>query len=258
MKKAELLRRSALVLVLCLGVAGCSNYPTGNGESKIVADSTYDPLERVNRVTFDVNDFLDRLLFKPLAELYRFFTPTYLRDRVSGIFSDMNEPVVFGNSLMQGRLNDAGVSLGRLVVNSTVGVGGMWDIAGKYLGWPAKTADFGQTLHSWGLGQGPYIVLPLFGSSTLRDGIGMGVDTVMSPWGYISKLGPHSTSSAYTYTSTGVGALVKREQHIDDLEKLRAGSIDFYAQMRSVYLQYRNKQLGISVPTPALDSYDEK
>ena len=92
----------------------------------------------------------------------------------------------------------------------------------------------------------------------LRDGVGSGVDMAMSPWGYVSKLGPHSTSTAYTYTSTGVGALVKREQHIDDLEKLRAGSIDFYAQMRSVYLQYRNKQLGIAAAVPTVDNYDEK
>ena len=258
MKNSRFLRHTALALILSFGVVGCASHPAGNTESKVVADSTHDPLESVNRVTFDVNDFIDRLLFKPLAELYRFFTPEYFRDRVSGIFSDMGEPVVFGNSLMQGRLNDAGVTLGRLVVNSTAGVGGMWDIAGQYLGWPAKSADFGQTLHSWGVGQGPYIVLPLLGPSTLRDGVGTGVDMVMTPWGYVAKLGPHSTSTAYDYSSTGVGALVKREQHIDDLDKLRSGSIDFYAQMRSVYLQYRNKQLGIAAPVPTVDSYDEK
>jgi phospholipid-binding lipoprotein MlaA len=258
MKNSYLLRNSALALVLSIGLVGCASHPEGKTESKVVADSTQDPLESINRVTFDVNDFLDRLMFKPLAELYRFITPSYFRDRLSGIFADMNEPVVFGNSLLQGRFNDAGVTLGRLVVNSTLGVGGMWEVAQPGLGWSAKSADFGQTLNSWGVGQGPYLILPLLGPSTVRDGVGTGVDMMMTPWGYVSKVGPHSTSTAYSYSSTGVGALVKREQHIDDLDKLRSGSIDFYAQMRSVYLQYRNKQLGIAAPVPTVDSYDEK
>lgn len=257
MKHSHIFRLVLVIGLLGSGVTGCSSRKAADQNGKMVSDSTQDPLESYNRAMFDVNDFFDRLLFKPLAELYRFFTPVYFRDRVSGIFSDMNEPVVFANSLMQGRLNDAGVSLGRLVVNSTLGVGGMWDVADPGLGWKAKEADFGQTLHSWGAGQGPYMILPLFGPSTLRDTAGKVADLVMSPWGYIATLGPHSTSSAYNYTSFGVGGLVKREQNLDRLDKLREGSIDFYAQLRSVYLQHRNKQLGIAAPMPTVDSYDE-
>lgn len=256
-RRSALLRTLALCCLVSLVTVGCASTPqTGSG--KIVSDSRHDPLEPVNRVIFDVNDFFDRLLFKPAAELYRFVTPAYVRDRLSGIFSNMNEPVVMANSALQGRFTDAGVSLGRLVVNSTLGVGGAFDVADEGIGWKARTADFGQTLNSWGAGQGPYLVLPFFGPSTLRDGVGMGADWAMSPWGYIAALGPNSTQNAFDYTSTGVGALVKREQHIDDLEKLKEGSIDFYAQMRSVYLQYRNKQLGIATPMPTAASYDEQ
>lgn len=257
MSRSAVLRTLLLCCVVSFGTVGCASNPPAN-QSKIVSDAHQDPLEPMNRAVFDVNDFLDRLLFKPLAELYRFVTPSYVRDRLGNMFDNMNEPVVMTNSLMQGRVSDAGQSLGRLVVNSTIGVAGAYDVAGEGIGWQAKAADFGQTLHSWGVGQGPYIVMPFFGPSTLRDGVGLGADMMMSPWGYVAMEGPHSTSKAFSYTSTGVGALVKREQHIDDLEKLKQGSIDFYAQMRSVYLQYRNKQLGISAPLPTAASYDEQ
>lgn len=253
MSRSSLLRTLVLCSIVALGPVGCATAPTN--DSKIVSDARQDPLEPVNRAVFDVNDFFDRLLFKPLAELYRFVTPTYLRDRLGNMFDNMNEPVIMANSLMQGRVTDAGKSLGRLVVNSTIGVAGAYDVAGEGIGWQQKNADFGQTLSVWGAGQGPYLVLPFFGPSTLRDAAGMGADMMMSPWGYVAMEGPHSTSRAYSYTSTAVGALVKREQHLDDLEKLKEGSIDFYAQMRSVYLQYRNKQLGISAPMPTAASY---
>ncbi|MEJ0063502.1 MAG: VacJ family lipoprotein [Alphaproteobacteria bacterium] len=254
----NLLRVTVLVLCLGFGITGCASDPAkSDSRDEFVSDASHDPFEPVNRVVFDVNDFFDRLLFRPLAEMYRFFVPEFVRDRVGGIIDNMGEPVVFANSLMQGRATDAGITLGRLVVNSTAGVGGMWDIAGKEIGWKSTSADFGQTLHTWGVGQGPYLVLPLFGPSTVRDGIGMGVDMAMTPWGYIAGIGPASTSNAYDYVSTGVGALVKRERHIDDIDELKKGSIDFYAQMRSVYLQYRNKRLGVISTLPTSAAYEE-
>lgn len=257
MPRSSLLRLLALSCFVVFGAVGCASNPTPTS-GKIVSDTQHDPLEPVNRVVFDVNDFFDRLLFKPAAKFYRFVTPSFLRDRMSNLFDNMNEPVVAANSLLQGRVTDAGKSLGRLVVNSTIGFAGTFDVAGDGIGWNAQSADFGQTLHVWGVGQGPYIVLPLFGPSTLRDTAGRGADMMMSPWGYVAMEGPHSTSTTFQYTSTGVGALVKREQHLDDLDKLKQGSIDFYAQMRSLYLQYRNKQLGIASPMPTSASYDEQ
>ena len=256
MPRHALLRLLALSCLAVFG-AGCASNPV-NEPNRVASDANHDPLEPVNRVVFDVNDFLDRLIAKPLAELYRAVTPDYFRDRVSGVFSNMNEPVVMANSLLQGRVDDASKSLGRLAVNSTIGIGGAYDVAKEGLGWEAKPADFGQTLNSWGVGQGPYTMLPLFGPSTLRDTVGRGVDMFMSPWSYVAMEGPRSTSQAFSYSSMGVGTLVKREQNIDALDKLREGSIDYYAQMRSVYLQFRNKQLGIAAPTPpSANYYDE-
>ncbi len=245
-----------LLAVSCLAVivSACASNPVKETNG-MTSDTQHDPLEPWNRTVFDVNDFLDRLIAKPLAEAYRAVTPSYFRDRLSGVFDNMNEPVVMANSLLQGRVEDAGKSLGRLAVNSTIGVGGAYDVAKEGLGWEAKPADFGQTLHSWGVGQGPYTMLPLFGPSTLRDTVGRGVDMFLSPWSYVAMEGPRSTSQAFSYTSMGVGTLVKREQNLDALDKLREGSIDYYAQMRSVYLQFRNKQLGIATPTPSAASY---
>lgn len=253
MSRSALFRNLAFCCILCLGTISCASNPPPGSKT----DAQHDPLEPMNRAVFDVNDFMDRLLFKPVALLYRFVTPSYVRDRLSNVFDNMDEPVIMANSLLQGRVKDAGKSLARLAVNSTLGVGGAFDVAGEGIGWGQKPADFGQTLNSWGVGQGPYIILPFFGPSTLRDATGMGVDMYMSPWGYVAMEGPHSTSTAFKYSSIAVGALVKREAHIDDLEKLKEGSIDFYAQMRSVYLQYRNKQLGISTPMPTSANYDE-
>lgn len=248
-----------LLALSCLVVlaAGCASNPASE-PNRVASDAHHDPLEPVNRVVFDVNDFLDRLIAKPLAELYRAVTPEYFRDRMGGVLSNMNEPVVMANSLMQGRAEDAGKSLGRLAVNSTIGIGGAFDVAKEGLGWGAKPADFGQTLHSWGVGQGPYTVLPFLGPSTLRDTAGRGVDMVMSPWSYVAMEGPRSTAQAFSYSSTAMNVLAQRERNIDALDKLREGSIDYYAQMRSVYLQFRNNQLGIASPVPsAANYYDE-
>lgn len=110
-----------------------------------------DPIEPFNRAVFDVNDFLDRLLIRPLAELYRFWTPSYLRDRVA-ILKNMGEPVVMANNLLQGEMTKAGTTLGRFLINTTAGVGGMYEVAGGY-GLERQNGDFGQTLHVWGMGE---------------------------------------------------------------------------------------------------------
>jgi phospholipid-binding lipoprotein MlaA len=256
MKRSSLLSVLLLSCVLSGVLVGCASDPKA-GEGKIASDTRHDPLEPVNRVIFDTNDFFDRLLFKPLAELYRFVTPRFFRDRMGNLFENMNEPVVAANSLLQGRFSDAGEALGRLAINSTLGFAGTFDVADEGMGLAPVDADFGQTLHSWGLGQGPYLVLPLFGPSTLRDGIGLGVDSMASPWGYAAKAGPSIASDTFKYSKIGVGALVKREKFLDQTDKLREGSIDFYAQMRSLYLQYRNGQLGMKPNLPTADSYDQ-
>jgi len=248
-------RHYAVVLAFSalLAFSACSSVP--GGKSEYTGDN--DPFESVNRVIFDVNDFLDRLLLRPLAELYRVTVPPPLRDRVAGIVKNMSEPVIFANNVLQGEVTRAGTTLGRFLTNTTLGVGGMFEVANGF-GLPRQTGDFGQTLYTWGLPSGPYLVLPLFGPSTVREGIGLGVDSFMSPWKYVVAIGDDTTYTAFMASDTTANALVKREENIEPLDTLREGSLDFYAQMRSVYRQHRAKELGAPLPSdmPTFEDFE--
>lgn len=252
------LRRTPLALALfaLIALGACSSVPQTQAE-RAEANAINDPIEPVNRVIFDVNDFLDRLLIRPLAELYRVMVPPPIRDRIASVLKNMGEPVVMANNLLQGEFTNAGTTLGRLVVNSTAGLGGMFEVASD-IGLPKQSGDFGQTLHVWGLGSGPYLVLPLLGPSNVRDAIGLGVDTIMSPWKYAVKAGDTQIQDTFTIADMTASALVRREANIEGLDALREGSLDFYAQMRSVYRQYRAKQLGqpLTSDSPVFEDYD--
>jgi len=246
----------ALALFALVAFAGCAEMPKTPAE-QAEFNAVNDPFEPLNRRIFDVNDFLDRLLFRPLAELYRITVPPPLRDRVAGVVKNMGEPVVFANNLLQGELNEAGITFGRFVVNTTAGGAGMFDVA-TGLGLPRQQGDFGQTLHVWGFTSGPYIVLPFFGPSNLRDAIGLGVDSAMSPWKYLAAIDGDGTENRFMVSSFIGSGLVRREENIEAIDSLRKGSIDFYASLRSVYRQHRAKQLGESLPSamPVYDDYD--
>lgn len=246
----------ALSFVALLGMSACSSLPQSKSE-QAEAKAINDPIEPVNRAIFDVNDFLDRLLIRPMAELYRVTVPPPLRNRISSILKNMAEPVIMANNLMQGEVSNAGTTLSRFLINTTLGAGGMFEVASGY-GFQRQTGDFGQTLHVWGMGEGPYIVLPLFGPSNVRDAIGLGVDTVISPWKYVVAYGDTTTEDTFAITSITASALTRREANIEGYDALREGSLDFYAQMRSVYRQYRAKQLGttLSSASPVFEDYD--
>lgn len=241
-------------LSLLLLVSACASTPT-NPADRAEYEATNDPFEPTNRVIFDVNDFLDRLLFKPIAGLYRVTVPPGIRDRLSHVLSNFKEPVVFLNNVLQGEFTKAGTTLGRLALNSTVGVAGIWDVSTDW-GMPQQTGDFGQTLNTWGVGAGPYLVLPLFGPTNVRDAIGMGVDSVSSPWQYLAGMngvGSENRLNGFYFLASGVS---QREENLEALDALREGSVDFYAQMRSVYRQYRDKQLG-NQSTSGMPKFDD-
>jgi phospholipid-binding lipoprotein MlaA len=246
----------AFLAAAALGLSACADMPK-SPEQRAEAKAVNDPLEPVNRVIFDVNDFLDRLLIRPLAELYRNEVPPPLRDRLAGILSNMREPVILMNNLLQGNTDRAGVTVERFGINTVVGVGGMFEVANEW-GLYQQQGDFGETLNSWGISEGPYLVLPLFGPSNFRDAIGLGVDSVASPWQYLVALRGNTAQNIYLITSFTADGVVRREQNIESLDALRSGSLDFYAQMRSVYRQYRNKQLGIqnTGETPKFEDYE--
>ena len=219
---------------------------------KVVAEinrnaADHDPLERFNRAMFAVNDFLDQYILVPIAKGYRFIMPKTLREKGRNFFRNLNEPVIAINDLLQADLENAGVSVGRFFVNSTIGLFGFFEVAER-IDLKEHSADFGQTLHTYGFGSGPFIMLPFFGPSTLRDTVGGGVDSFFNPFGYLLD----SETRMYLKASEIV---VKREVFLDPLNELRKGSVDYYTAVRSAWQQSRAKELRKGA-APALENLD--
>lgn len=201
-----------------------------------------DPFEGVNRATFALNDAADTLVLRPLAALYGFAVPLVVKRAIVRFYRNLKSPVILANDVLQGELTGGGVTLGRFVVNSTAGVAGFLDIA-RQLGWARHDNDFGVTLYEWGVGPGPYVVLPLFGPSTSRDAVGTGVDSFLDPLGYVLPFAARLGLMAGK-------AISKREEVMDRLDQLRLGALDAYVAVRGAYYQHRAQELGLgAAPT---------
>ncbi len=237
-------------------IAGCVT-PPSDPAARAEFEQINDPLEPLNRYFFELNRMFDFLLIHPWADTYRLIVPEFGRKRVHNALDNLSAPMDVINDALQGRATDGVTTVGRFVVNSTLGAGGLFDVATDF-GLAATDADFGQTLHVWGLPEGPYLVLPMFGPSNPRDAAGMVAEMFGDPIGWTFKL---NDLSMVNDGLTGMGAIDKRAEFIEPLESLEKSSIDFYAQMRSMSRQHRAKQLGIegvSSPTyPSFDFYDE-
>ncbi len=238
MRETSLARKLLAALFAVVLLAGCASDPDIRSEQLAQADQGFsdidvdiDPLEGLNRFFFAINDMLDTVAFRPLAATYRVLLPQFFRDAVQSFLRNLDTPVTLGNDLLQGSFDRAGTTLMRFAINTTVGVAGLWDAADNF-GYPYHKEDFGQTLGVWGVGPYPYLVLPVFGPSTARDGIGLAADTFMDPLFYLL---PTELSLA----RTAVQGIDFRSRNIETIEELRRDSIDFYARIRSVYLQRR-------------------
>lgn len=194
-----------------------------------------DPLEPVNRKVFGFNQAIDDWLLSPVARGYAFVVPEPGRRAVRRMFENFSLPPVFVNQVLQLRPKGAGVTLARFTINSTVGLVGLFDVAEK-MGIDGQRADFGQTLAMVGIGSGPYVVLPVFGPSTVRDAFGDLVDRMLMPQTYFLGL------TELLVLGGGQG-LVTYEAYQEYLERLRESSVDFYATMRNVYFQNRAREL---------------
>lgn len=197
-----------------------------------------DPWEGFNRKMFGVNNAIDGVLLVPAAQLYRAVTFKKQRKGIRNFLDNLKTPVVLINDLLQGEFKRAGNTAGRFVINTTVGFGGMGDPAER-IGIPQHGEDFGQTLAVWGVDSGPYMVLPVFGPSTLRDGFGAGVGVAMDPATWIRT----DAASLFRYSRAGVTGVAIREPLIEPLEEIKANSLDHYASFRSFYLQSRKREI---------------
>ena len=195
-----------------------------------------DPFEGANRWTFAFNEGLDTWLLDPLTRGYQWVVPVPARRGVNRIFHNLHSPVVFANEVLQLRPVPAATTLARFVVNTTLGVVGIFDVAEDVMQLPRGEADFGQTLARYWVPRGPYLVLPLFGPSTARDMVGTVVDLGLDPITYI--VGPLNLQWQLLRGS-GQGLAI-RDAHLHSLDALRDGSVDYYSTLRSAYLQSRH------------------
>ena len=195
-----------------------------------------DPFEPFNRAMLGINTGIEKVIAKPIDTVYRGVTPKPVRKGISNAVDNLGSPVTFLNDLLQGRPGRAGKTLIRFIVNSVIGIAGFFDIA-KANGLPPHQEDFGQTLAVWGVKTGPYLVLPLIGPTTVRDGIGYGIDTISDPLYWVLN------NSTATYAIAGVETLVPYDNYREEIESLRKSSIDYYSALRSAYLQRRQSDI---------------
>lgn len=217
----RLIRRLVLATLLA-GAAGCAT--TGGRPG--------DPLEPINRVVFDFNDAFDRALMRPVARGYRAVLPEMVRTGVTNVFSNIEDIWIAANNLLQGKVENGLQDVMRVTINTVFGLGGLIDVASD-AGLDKHNEDFGQTLGRWGVGSGPYLVLPFLGSSTLRDGIGLlGFDAAADPvWNQ-----GHIPSRNTLYAGRAVNS---RANALDAVSVMEEAALDKYRFVRESYIQRR-------------------
>jgi phospholipid-binding lipoprotein MlaA len=219
----------------------------------IAADDTNDPFEGTNRFFFDVNQILDELLLRPVAVGYRAVVPDFARDGVRNFMNNLNSPVIFANDLFQGEGDRAGTTLLRFGINSTIGIGGLIDVA-KELGHPYHDEDFGQTLAVWGVDEGPYFYFPLMGPSTARDFTGFVVDRGLDPLTYVNW--GDDDLEYVPIARTVLNVIDLRSRNIETLDDIERSSVDYYASIRSLYRQSRADAIRNGAPSPDLPDFE--
>ena len=223
-----------------------SAFAGSDGEIKLSkkAKPTKECFEKVNRVSFSFNQGLDKVVFKPVAKGYRSL-PAPIKNGTSNVLTNLSNLITIPNNVLQGDFKTAGINTGRLVVNTTIGVLGIFNVADK-MGFPEYTKeDYGQTFGKWGMGPGCYLVLPVLGPTTIRDTLGsfanvMGGD----PYYDISVNGNNEYLDGKLYAATKtLSGIEFRANNIESFDNLEKNSVDFYASVKSVYLQDRENKI---------------
>jgi phospholipid-binding lipoprotein MlaA len=215
-----------------------------------------DPLESLNRGIFAFNEFFLEWILGPISGTYKDFVPDIIREAIGNLLDNVATPTVLANDLLQAEFYRAWQTTERVVINSTIGLGGLIDVA-EHLGIPHHNEDFGQTLAVWGVGEGFYLVLPFFGPSNPRDGIGKGVDGYFHP---LTRWAANTARDEINYALGSANAVHLYSTVMDELNQVRKTSVDFYAALRSMYRQKRAAEIrnGAEVELPPIPdiSYD--
>jgi len=203
----------------------------GDGEAEFEDSGPNDPWEGFNRGIFRFNETADIYFLRPVAVGWDFVLPDMVQTAIKNIFANARFPVIFLNNLLQAKPIAASEDLGRFVLNTTVGIGGIWDPA-KEFGLIENDEDFGQTLGYWGVPPGPYLVLPLLGPSSPRGAVGLAVDSAAQAYRYFIDWYISSAITATDMVST-------RARYIEEIDENRRTALDFYAFQRNAYVSYR-------------------
>ena len=228
----------AAACLLWLGLAGCAARPT-DPASRADDQHANDPYQPANRFFYRVDNTLDAYTLKPVAQAYVWLVPLPGRAGVHNVLLNLSSGPRFFNDVFEGKPRRAGDTFMRVLINSTVGIAGVFDVASGW-GYPFHDADGGMTLASWGVPQGPYLFLPLLGPSTARDSTGLAVDVGLSPFTYVPRGYGLLTLNWARY---GLGIIDDRSRVLADLDQIKKNALDPYATIRSLYRQHRNAEI---------------
>ena len=240
---------ASLIIILTFTIL--SNYSIAGDDGNIKLSErkngyveVKDCFEKVNRGIFGFNQVLDKIIFKPLAKGYRMF-PQPIRSGTSNVLNNLSNVVTIPNNILQGQIKDAGINSARLVINSTVGIAGIFDVASYYGLQKRDKEDYGQTFGVWGAGPGCYFVLPVLGPTTVRDSIGSVANVIGGDaWYNVTVANDTRYFSEADYWASRLGAGIDfRAKNLESFESLEKNSVDLYASVRSLYLQDRYKKI---------------
>jgi phospholipid-binding lipoprotein MlaA len=233
----------ALSALVVFGLTGCATKPPAS-DPDAVADyeQTNDPLEPTNRVFYAVNNGIDTVILRPAALAYRYAVPAKVREGVHNVLANIGSPVQLANDILEAKPRRAGDTTMRFLINTTVGLLGVFDVATKW-GYPDHDADFGMTLALWGVPEGPFLFLPVLGPSDPRDAAGFGADIVLDPFTWVGT-GPNKPGwSAFKWSRQALNAVDQRERVLDAVDQIKKTALDPYATFRSLYRQHRHAQI---------------
>jgi phospholipid-binding lipoprotein MlaA len=223
-----------------LAVSGCAAPgPSGPTQAAGAGENFNDPYENTNRSIFHFNQEVDSAVLVPVAKTYRTVLPTPMRQSLHDFLQNLDGPVILVNDVLQGQLGLAANTLGRLAVNTTVGIGGLFDVATR-IGIPFHSNDLGVTLATWGFRAGPYLIIPVLGPSNVRDLIGQVGDSFADPGDYVAGQNHYLWAAVVRSATSGID---ERSRNIESLADIEKTSLDYYATIRSLYRQRRRAQI---------------
>ena len=259
MRDCFILIRIFLAIATAASLSACATSDAGLPRPEFLAKPDQpaepaeisDPLEKQNRAVFDSSQEFNHQVIYPLAKAYNENVPEEVRDRIGAFTTNLGEPVVFANDVLQLRFEAAAMTLGRFVLNSTVGIGGLFDVAATEQ-LPHQSGDFGQTLYVWGVHDSPYLYLPILGPTNVRDAIGSGIEFAAQ----IPVGGLYPARLAATAQNIGTAGTILTPLSdlgkVEEMEALEQSSLDFYSMLRSVADQKRQAELREALETSAL------